>query len=139
MIAFREDFTYRLGGPYGKLMGLLKDAGSALYNQKIEGFRGSYKPFLKSMIIKPQWVKLENIGEVTINKIPQIMAGRSKALIIQYYEKIGKCKATVTIQMPQAENNKEKVKQLLEQAEGMPFGPKRRGEIEVLDLKWDSI
>jgi hypothetical protein len=136
LIAFREDFTYRLGGPHGKLMGLFKEAASTLYSQKTEGFKVGYKPFLRALLIKPQWVPLEKNGEVTINKIPQITAGRSQALIIQYYEKIDKCKAKVTVEMPDGE--KEKFIQLLKQAEGMPFGPKRRGEIKVLHTKWHN-
>lgn len=133
LIAFREDSTYRLGGSYGKLMGLFREVGGILYTQKVEGFKVGYKQFLKSLIIKPQWVPIERIGEVVIDKIPQITAGMSKALIIQYYEKMD-CKANVTIEMP--DGNKEKFVQLLKQAEGMPFGPKRRGELKILQQKW---
>ena len=133
LIAFREDLTYRLGGPYGKLMGLFRESGGILYTQKAEGFKIGYKQFLKSLIIKPQWVPLEKNGEVTIHKIPQITAGMSKALIIQYYEQMD-CKAIITIEMPTG--SKEKFIQLLEQAAGMPFGPKRRGELKITQQKW---
>ena len=134
LIAFREDDTFRLGGPHGKLMGLFKEAGAALYNQKTEGFKTGYKSFLKALMIKPQWCQLEDVGNIAVHKIPQITAGRNKALIIQYYEKMDRCKAIVTIQIP--EGSKTKLETLLEQAEGMPFGPKRRGEIKVLAKKW---
>jgi hypothetical protein len=133
LIAFREDLTYRLGGPHGKLMGLFREVAASFWSQKVEGFKVGYHPFLKSLIIKPQWIPLEKIGEVTIHKIPQIMAGRKKVMILQYYEQMD-CKANVTIEMP--DGNKEKFIQLLKQAEGMPFGPKRRGELKILQQKW---
>jgi len=136
LYAFLDDFTYRLGGPYGKLMGLFKEAGSSLYSQKVEGFKVGYKSFLRSLLVKPQRVQLEDVENKMISKIPQIVSGRSRAFILLYYEKIGKCKAQVTIEMPQGV--KEKFKRLIEQCEGMPFGPKRRGEIKVLDMKWHS-
>jgi len=136
LIAFREDLKYRLGGPHGKLMGLFKEVGSVLYTRKVAGFAKSYKPFLKSVIIKPQYIQLENVGSVTVNKIPQIMAGFSKALIMQYYEKIDKCTVTINIEMP--DGSKPMFEKLLEQAEGMPFGPKRRGEIVVTNKKWHN-
>jgi len=136
LVAFREDFKFRLGGPHGKLMGLFKEVGSVLYTRKEKGFAKSYKPFLKSMIIKPQWIQLEDVGTVTVNRIPQLTAGRSKALIMQYYEKIDKCTVTITIEMP--DGLKSMFEKLLEQAEGMPFGPKRRGEITVIRKEWHN-
>lgn len=135
--AFKEDdgnLVFRLGGAYGKLMGLFKEAGSALYSSKAEGFKSSYKPLLKSLVVKPQWVILKDADKPQINKIPQITAGRSQSMIIQYYETIPKCIVEVTIQVPEKE--KTRFKAMLKQAEGMPFGPKRRGEIKVLEEKW---
>lgn len=135
LIAFREDLNYRLGGSYGKLMGLFREAGSILYAQKVEGFKVGYKHFLKSLVIKPQWIPLEKLGEITIDKIPQITHGMNKALIIQYYEKIN-CKAKVTIEMPSGD--KEKFVQLLNQSQGLAFGPKRRGELKIIQQKWSN-
>ena len=136
LVAFRDDRKYRLGGSHGKIMGLFKEVGSVLYTRKVPGFAKSYKPFLKSMIIKPMYIQLEDVGTVTVNKMPQIMAGRSKALIMLYYEKIDKCTATVNIEMP--DGSKSMFEKLLEQAEGMPFGPRRRGEITVIHQEWHN-
>lgn len=128
--------VFRLGGSYGKLAGLFKEAGKTLYEIKAEGFKRSYKSFVKSIQIKPQWSYLENSENVEISTIPQITAGRSQALILLYYEKIPYCETTLSIQIPDSPDGKEKFLMLLEQAEGMPFGPKRRGEIKVHDLSW---
>ncbi len=124
----------RLGGAYGKLAGLFRDAGSSLWAQKIKGFSKGYKSFLKSLVIKPQWVELDEASEIEIATIPQIMAGRSKAMIIQYFEKIPHCTAKISIDMP--DTMKEQFEVLVKQAEGMPFGPKRRGEVTVHKMRW---
>lgn len=129
-----EGIQFRIGGPYGKLMGLLKVAGSFLYTQKVPGFKAGYKKALKAMIVKPQWVTLEEVSGIEIASIPQIMAGRSQAMIIQYYEKIPFCIAKVKIDMP--ESIKGQFETLIKQAEGMPFGPKRRGEISIQSMNW---
>lgn len=129
-----EGIQVRLGGPYGKLMGLLKVSGSFLYTQKVPGFRTGYKKALKAMIVKPQWITLEEVSGIEIASIPQIMAGRSQAMIIQYYEKIPFCTAKMSIDMP--ESIKEQFETLIKQAEGMPFGPKRRGEMAVKSMNW---
>lgn len=99
-----------------------------------KGFSKGYKSFLKSLIIKPQWVELEDVSEIEIATIPQILAGRSKAMIIQYYEKIPHCTAKISIDMP--ETMKEQFELLMKQAEGMPFGPKRRGEVTIHNMEW---
>jgi len=124
----------RLGGPYGKLMGLLKVSGSFLYTQKTPGFKAGYKKMLKSMIVKPQWVALEEASGIEIASIPQIMAGRSQAMIIQYYEMIPFSIARISIDMP--DTIKGQFETLVKQAEGMPFGPKRRGEISIRSMEW---
>lgn len=125
---------FRLGGPYGKLAGLLKEAGSVLYSMKAPGFRIGYKKMIKSLIIRPQWVTLENVEDTSIHKIPQLTAGRSQTMIIQYYDVISKCTTRITIDFPK--NNKDLLEKLLEQAQGLPFGPKRRGEIQIVELNW---
>ncbi len=124
----------RLGGAYGKLAGLFRDAGGSLWNQKTKGFTKGYKSFLRSLIIKPQWVELDETSGIEIATIPQILAGRSKAMILQYYEKIPYCTAKINIEMP--EKIKGQFEVLMKQAEGMPFGPKRRGEITVHKMRW---
>lgn len=125
----------RLGGPYGKLMGLFRSAGKSLWAQQDSAFypgHKAYKAFLTSLIVKPQWTMLEDASEIEIHIIPQILP-RSK-MIFPRFEKISLCYAKVTIQLPAGE--KERFEKLLEQAEGMPFGPKRRGEITVHKMEW---
>ena len=134
---FKEEdgkLLFRLGGPYGKLAGLLKDAGSILYNMKEPGFRSQYKPLVKSLTIRPQWVTLENVEKLYVHKIPQITAGISKVMIIQYFDVISKCTAKLTIDFP--EKNKKLLEKLLEQVQGIPFGPKRRAELTVHNVRW---
>lgn len=134
---FKEEngkLLFRLGGPYGKLAGLLKEAGSVLYSMKEPGFKSQYKPIVKSLIIRPQWVTLENVEDIYVHKIPQILAGRSQAMIILYYDVISKCTARITIDFP--EKNKKLLEKLLEQAEGLAFGPKRRAELMIHSKKW---
>jgi len=129
-----DKLLFRLGGPYGKLAGLLKETGSILYSMKEPGFKTGYKKLVKSLIIRPQWVTLENVEGLYVHKIPQLTAGRSQAMIILFYDVISKCTANLTIDFP--EKNKNLLEKLLDQAEGMPFGPKRRGEIHILNQTW---
>ena len=137
LYAFREEngkILFRLGGPYGKIAGLFKEAGGILYSQKTSGFTSSYKPLIKSLLILPQWAELADSEKIIIDKIPQILAGVSKSMIIQYYEMIPKCKAKLTINFPK--NEKVRLEKLLKQIEGMPFGPKRRAEIKILKCNY---
>ncbi len=129
-----DKILFRLGGPYGKLAGLLKEAGSVLYSMKEPGFKSQYKPIVKSLIIRPQWVTLENVEDLYVHKIPQIVAGISQAQIILYYDAISKCTAKLTIDFP--EKNKKLLEKLLEQAQGLPFGPKRRAELTIHKKEW---
>ena len=131
-----DDIIFRLGGSYGKLMGLFREVGGMLYSQKVAGFKSSYKPFLKSLFIKPQWATLEDVSNIEVATIPQITAGRNQSLIIQYYEVIPRCTATIDIQLP--ENEKAKFQRLIETCEGVPFGPKRRGELKILAMDYVS-
>ena len=132
-----DKILFRLGGPYGKLAGLLKETGSVLYSMKEPGFRTGYKKMVKSLIIRPQWVTLENVEDLYVHKIPQLTAGRSQTMIILFYDVISKCTAKLTIDFP--EKNKDLLEKLLEQAQGLPFGPKRRGEIKILELNWENV
>lgn len=134
---FKEEddkIIFRLGGPYGKLAGLLKEAGSVLYTMKEPGFRTGYKKMVKSLIIRPQWATLENVENLYVHKIPQLTAGRSQSMIILYYDVIPKCTAKLTIDFP--EKNRELLEKLLEQAQGLPFGPKRRAELTIHKKEW---
>jgi len=126
--------TFPLGGPYGKLTGLFKEAGSALYVEKVEGFKTTYKSFIRSLSVKPQRVPLEDVEDIEIREIPQITAGIRRSLMIQYYECVPQCKATVSVNVPKG--GKKKFETLLKQCEGMSFGPKRRAEITVHEMKW---
>lgn len=139
LYSFREqngNIVYQLGGPYGKLAGLFKDAGKSLYSQKADGFKSSYKSFVKSLVITPVWAELEANGERRVNKIPQLTAGRGHSMIFFYYEVLPECQTQMEIDVP--EGNKRKFLKLLNQAEGMPFGPKRRGTISVQNVDWDN-
>lgn len=124
----------RLGGAYGKLAGLFREAGASLWAQKIKGFSKGYKSFVKSLVMKPQWIELEEASEIEIAVLTQMLAGRGNRMIFQYYEKIPYCTAKINIDMPKT--MKEQFEVLMKQAEGMPFGPKRRGEITVHKMRW---
>lgn len=137
LVSFKEEddgIVFRLGGSYGKLMGLFREVGGMLYNQKVAGFRSSYKPFLKGLFIKPQWGILENASDIEVATIPQITAGRNKTMLLQYYEVIPRCTTTINIQLPESE--KAKFEKLIETCEGVPFGPKRRGELKILEMEY---
>ncbi len=125
----------RFGGPYGKMAGASKEAGSMLYTLKDPLFKSAYKSVCKVINWFPQWITLENVSGIEISKIPQIMAGRSKSMIIQYYEVIPKCTATISIEYPEDPKNvTKKVKRLIEKMTTMPFGPKRRGEFRITNV-----
>jgi len=136
LVLFRADGMYRLGGPYGKIAGLFKAASKSLWSQKIEGYTKGYKTFIRSMKITPFQAKLTGYDkeDIIISTIPQITAGISKALIIQYFQSIPICETEIDITMPSG--SKKNFLRLLNECEGMPFGPKSRGEIEIKDVTW---
>lgn len=137
LYAFKEEnggIVFRLGGAYGKLAGAIKEAASALYFLKAEGFKTGYKKFVKMLNFSPMWVPLQGVEKVEISKIPQILAGRSQAMQIFFYESIPCCTAELTVQVPDGE--KPRFEALFKQVQMMPFGPKRRAEIKVLEQSW---
>lgn len=138
LYAFKEEngeIIFRLGGAYGKIAGAIKEAASALYFLKAEGFKSGYKKFIKMLNFSPMWIPLQGVEKIEISKIPQILAGRSQAMQIFYYESIPKCRAELIVQVPDGE--KTRFEALIKQVQIMPFGPKRRGELKI-DIKWND-
>lgn len=138
LIGFRDDFLYKCGGPYGKFAGMLKQGAKILWSQKTPGFTKGYKSFVKSLIVRPMYSKLDGFkkSDIAIASIPQITAGAGRALIIQYYETIPYCETVLEIMVPDA--SKKRFEKLLDVAMGLPFGPKSRGMAEIKDISWEK-
>jgi len=129
-----EDSTplYRLGGTHGKLWGAMREAG---YNMAETGkikSKALVDRILRSVQIMPQWVKLEMQDGVEMQRdeLPQILAGIGKPMITQYYDVIPECEAEVTLRFP--EEFEEIVMDLLDRAQSINFGNKRRGVLTLL-------
>jgi len=135
LVMFRKDHLYKIGGYYGKVSGLFKTASKILWDSKEPGFSKGYKSFLRSIAIMPMMAKLEfDDKDVEVQSVPQITAGRSKALIIQYFQSVPEAFCELEIRAP--EGSKKKLEKILEIAQGLPFGPKSRGQIEVVNISW---
>ncbi len=132
LVAFKDSGLYKMGGPYGKFAGLMKTASKILWSQKTPGFSKGYKSFVRSLVIKPVLAELHyDKKDIVVQSIPQITAGRSKALIVQYYEMLPESTCDLEIIAP--EGSKQKLMKLLKTCQGLPFGPKSRGQVEIVN------
>jgi len=124
---------YRLGGVHGKFWGHLKASGKMLADLGIEGFDS--KAFVDRMMmcinITPINVVIEDFEPMQIMEIPQITAGISKAMIIQKFDYIPKCKVNLKITFP--EMYEDRVLKILKQAEDLAGMNKRRATLKILN------
>lgn len=130
-----EDGTsiLRLGGVHGKTWGHLKECAQTLKDSK--GLFGSFaeiERFMRTTRISPIYVRLENANGGFVDQIFQMMAGRKSTGVPQYFDVIGECKANITIVCP--DTHKTKLMEMLKIMPSVPFGNKRRGIAEVINL-----
>ena len=125
----------RLGGVHGKFWGHLRASGKMLADLGEEGFDS--KAFVDRMMgtvnLKPMNVSITDYDKIETDSIPQIMNGPGKAMIIQQFDYIPKCKVQMTISFP--EMHKERVLKILKQAEELAGLNKRRASITILNRK----
>ncbi len=127
--------VYRFGGVHGKMWGHLRAAGKMLADLGEEGFDS--KAFVDRMMmtinISPVNVVIEDFDKIDVAEIPQITAGISRAMIIQKFDYLPKCRIELKLSFP--EMHKERVLKILKQAEELAGMNKRRATIKVLNRK----
>lgn len=124
---------YRIGGNHGKLWGALKEAGESLYQMGKQESKVMTERILKTVKIKPQWVRLEMDGtEMETDTLPQILNTAGNSMVEQHFDVIPECTAEVTITYP--DNFEQKVEEYLELVQTMGFGNKRRGSLKVVEM-----
>lgn len=126
---------YRLGGPHGKLWGLLKEAGYNMYQSGEQENKITTDRVLRAVRISPQWVRLQ-MGdgvEIKTDVLPQELSGRSSSMITMHYDVIPECEAEVTMKYPDV--YEDLLMKYLDRAQTMAFGNKRRGVLTVVKAK----
>lgn len=130
---------YRLGGTHGKLWGVMKEAGYNLYQQGEQQNKVTTDRVMKAVQIQPQWVVLNMPDgvEMEIDVLPQMLEGRSNAMVEHYFDVIPEATASVEISHPEA--YVDTVDRYLDISQTMNFGNKRRGTLEIIEEKDEIV
>jgi len=125
--------TYRLGGIHGKLWGHFKASGKMLADLGDEEFESKafVDRLMMSLNVSPVNVVIEDFEPIQISEIPQITAGISKAMIIQKFDYIPKCRVNLKLVFP--DMYKSRVLKILKQSEEIAGMNKRRCTLKVLN------
>ena len=122
--------TLRLGGPHGKVWGTLKEVAQILKDSS--GVFESYAEIdrtMKAINILPTYVRLENAKNIHTETLPQILAGRRSSMIVQNFDVIDECEASISLVFP--DQLEPKIREMLKQLEQISFGNKRRATAKV--------
>jgi hypothetical protein len=124
--------TLRLGGAHGKLWGALKGCAKQLKDLGDSDFN-RYSTLMDMVFVSPAWVPLETSGEaMKTEKIPQLMAGMTRSMVVQSFDVVGKALVKVDITFPDVVDAK--VRKLLAQLETGTHLNKRRSVIRILNI-----
>ena len=127
----KRNYYLRLGGIHGKLWGVLKSSAEIIKDSSGEfGSFAEISRIMRSVNILPVWVKLEKIKGLTVEQLPQVLAGGRGAMIVQLFDVIEECNAEVELVFPDV--LEKKIRIMLKQAETIGCLNKRRGSIEVV-------
>lgn len=121
----------RLGGPYGKIYGAIREA-----DKYLRGFEdgGKLKLPMAYIRITPTLVRLEDaVFEKEPMTIPQMMNTMGNSMIAQYYDVIREARVKFSIEFP--DSVQDRIERILGVLEGMGIGPKRRGVISAIRTK----
>jgi phosphatidylinositol kinase/protein kinase (PI-3 family) len=132
---FKQDeegkFYLKLGGMHGKLWGTLKEIGYILCETGELKNKSSIDRIMKSVLISPEWVRLENVDGIRLEEIPQVLYGVRNPMVIMYYDVIPKCTAKVSIKFP--DEFKNIILKMLRRLETVSCLNKRRATIKILN------
>lgn len=128
-----EDGTpiLRLGGSHGKIWGIMKEAAGILKDSK--GTFASFaeiERFMRTVQIFPIYARLENGGDMIVDALPQILAGRRSSMITQHFDVIPSCHTKIKLVFPTQYENK--IRAILTQLQELSCLNKRRGTIEIV-------
>ncbi len=123
----------RLGGVHGKFWGHLRASGKMLADLGDEEIpsKAFVDRLMMTVNITPMNVVIKDFEEMKIAEIPQITAGMNKAMIIQKFDYLPKCKVDLTLIYPDMHHNK--VLKMLKHAETMAGMNKRRASLKILN------
>ena len=125
--------TYRFGGVHGKLWGHLRASGKMLADLGAEGFESKafVDRLMMSLNITPVNVIIDDYEPIQVAEIPQITAGISKAMIIQKFDYLPKCKVNLKLTFP--DMYKDRVIAILKHSEDLAGMNKRRATMKILN------
>jgi hypothetical protein len=132
-----EDYLYKLGGSHGKIWGAMKEAAEILAMSGSKSFKdmsfAEIQRLMRSIRIDPTYVKLEGVKHVSVESLPQVLAGKRGRMISQYFDVIDECTARIVLTYPEV--FEEQVNDMLKQIQQMNCLNKRRGTIEIIERK----
>ena len=122
----------RLGGAHGKIYGALKSSASALRISGVSPFKSGYLTILNSLIISPVWARLEmeKGTEVQVQRLPQVLSGVKRTMIVQKFDSIPKCRAELMLTFPDAMDDA--VEKMVRGLENVSMLNKRRATAKVV-------
>lgn len=125
--------VYRFGGIHGKLWGHMRFAGKMLAELGADGFesKASVDRLMSAMNITPMYVVIEDSEPMQVAEIPQITAGMNKALIIQKFDYLPKCRVEMKLSFPEIYHKQ--VLAILKQSEDIAGMNKRRATLKILN------
>lgn len=124
----------RLGGAYGKIPGLLKQAGLVLATANEDISKTSIYIMMQAVQIFPEWCELElDGGELQIEEGLTTTFGFKGGKATQKpttWDIIPKCRTKITMIYPDAFDGR--MKEIMPIAEQLNFGERRRGRLKVI-------
>ncbi len=129
--------TQRFGGVHGKMWGAMRAAGKLLAELNDEDFKSiasveRMMQMINMYPVYPQFVMPEGT-EMTLETIPQIMAGFRKTMVIQHFDNIPLCNIDMVVEFP--DHIERHVKKMLKHMQTMALMNKRRASMKILDMK----
>ena len=128
------NYYLRLGGSHGKLWGTLKSIGNILVmsGDELIKYKNQVAGLMQAINILPNGeVKLENVKNVHVQKLPQLLNNMGRnSMIIQRFDVIESCTVSVDVVFPEV--MKPVVEKLLRGLEDISSLNKRRSVLKVL-------
>lgn len=129
----KGNYYLRLGASHGKLWGAMKEAGFSMAELGKVQSQSAVRRMMRMVSISPQWVLLEDVNGVELDKLSQVLNAPGNPMVQNYFDVIPECRAKVTMKFP--DELKEQIMQFLKYVETMNCLNKRRGSITVAEKK----
>ena len=124
----------RLGGAYGKFLGLLKQSGIVLATANADITKTTIRNLIPAVQIIPEWATLELNGEKIHTEKGLVTTfgykGGRPTQKPTRWDIIPKCTTEITMIYPDAFDDL--IKEMMKMAENLNFAERRRGRVKIL-------